>query len=631
MGCKICIPHKNDIEIKCIEKKSDEINSELDLINKIIEKRNQLLNIKAISALVAERTEDTIYNDFIEDVNNEIKLCNYLDKLKKNQDTINKSNKKYQYILFLYFDVLSTENKKKYTKLDFNPSIEEFIKLIQSVKNNTFKKEDFSSGISDRKKLIDEKIITIFPYISELIEEEKKTKDNKKTNEIQLEIENILNDRIISKNTLANPELYFQTLINIYLEAFSPENNNDIDEKNNINKEYDSKDISSRQNLYFIYQHIINCIDAIKKNKNQFSIEEENYFLLIFFGPIIGKKLKHLSFFNIKKHKEEDIDFKFIIKGQKLLVENKLKQLILEFPDYNAISKDLIIKNYKARVESNVEINDYLMINCVNPQYFQKYNFYNYKAKNWEFNTKLLKHILKSTTIKSLMDYLRPELKDINVFNDYIINEIFNNTIFVPYELSNAYGATSKVFFKIFINGLSPKTIYPETILNSSSSFQIINIHEICGHWICCYISFKLKNSSLYNSVCYQNYKVVEYEKKIEEFGLENSDGGEIIEKILFSRVMDYTTIKEMLFILCKNSYNDDFKTFKNNFKNIKNIDLESLYYQVTKDSDLLNYLDFLNINLKYLKKLEKTDFNLKYKRNGEIKKSTCGTKLISA
>ena len=88
------------------------------------------------------------------------------------------------------------------------------------IKNNTFKKEDFSNNIDIRKKLIDKKIITIFPYISELIEEEKKTRDNKTTNQIQLEIENILNDRIISKNTLANPELYFQTLLNIYLETF---------------------------------------------------------------------------------------------------------------------------------------------------------------------------------------------------------------------------------------------------------------------------------------------------------------------------------------------------------------------------------------------------------------------------
>ena len=116
--------------------------------------------------------------------------------------------------------ILSTKNKEKYTKLDFKPSIEEFKNLIQSVKNNTFKKEDFSNNIDIRKKLIDKKIITIFPYISELIEEEKKTRDNKTTNQIQLEIENILNDRIISKNTLANPELYFQTLLNIYLETF---------------------------------------------------------------------------------------------------------------------------------------------------------------------------------------------------------------------------------------------------------------------------------------------------------------------------------------------------------------------------------------------------------------------------
>ena len=512
--------------------------------------------------------------------------------------------------------------------------------MIESIINNTFKKKDFLNINDIRKQLIDKKIITIFPLLSELIEKEKKNNDDQKTIEIQSEIENILNSRIISKITLGNPELYFQTLLNIYLETFTQENNNDkynilnnneIDEANSFIKIYDDRDTNARQNLYFIYHHIIKCIDTIKNNNNQFSNKEENYFLLIFFGPIIGKELIHLSFFNINKDKEEDINFKFNIKGKKLLVENRLKKLILEFPDYNAISKDLIIKSYKARVESNIKINEYLMINCVNPQYFQNYNFYNYKAKNWEFNTILLKYILKSKTIKSLMDYLRPEIKDVNVFNDNVIKEILSNIIFVPYELSHAYGATSKVFFKIFINGLSPKTIFPETILNSSSSFQIINIHEICGHWICCYISSKLKNSSLYNSVCYKNYEVVEYKGKIKEFGLENSDGGEIIEKILFSRVMDYTTIKEMLFILSKNSYNVDFKEFKNKFNNIQNIDIEVLYNQVTKDNDLLNYLNFLNIDLKYLKKLEKTDFNLKYKRNGDIKKSTCGTKLISA
>ena len=134
----------------------------------------------------------------------------------------------------------------------------------------------------------------------------------------------------------------------------------------------------------------------------------------------------------------------------------------------------------------------------------------------------------------------------------------------------------------------------------------------------------------LYDSVYYKNYKITEYNEKIKEFDLEQSDGGEIIEKILFSRVMEYTTIREMLFILCKKSYDDDYLAFKQKFKEVKNICVEKLYKEVIQDIDLYNYLNFLGIDLKYLKAIEKAEVNLKYKRNGEIKKSTCGTKLIS-
>ena len=134
----------------------------------------------------------------------------------------------------------------------------------------------------------------------------------------------------------------------------------------------------------------------------------------------------------------------------------------------------------------------------------------------------------------------------------------------------------------------------------------------------------------LYDSVYYKNYKITEYNEKIKEFDLELSDDGEITEKILFSRVMEYTTIREMLFILCKKSYDDDYLSFKQKFKDVQNIDIEKLYKEVIQDNDLYNYLNFLGIDLKYLKAIEKAEVNLKYKRNGEIKKSTCGTKLIS-
>ena len=113
-------------------------------------------------------------------------------------------------------------------------------------------------------------------------------------------------------------------------------------------------------------------------------------------------------------------------------------------------------------------------------------------------------------------------------------------------------------------------------------------------------------------------------------FGLANSDGGEIIEKILFSRVMEYTTIKEMLFILCKNSYNSDYIKFRTNFQNINNIDIENIYKEVIKDEDLKKYLELLGIDIQYLKAIEDYEHNLKYKRNGDIKKSACATKYIN-
>ena len=122
MGCKSCIPNKTEIKIVSINKKPTEI----DLIDKIIEKRNQAVNIQTIMTLDIELSEDIIKNAFFEDINNEKKLCKYLDKLQKTSN-----NKEYEFILFLYFNSLSPENKKKYTNLTFPSKIDEYINLIK--------------------------------------------------------------------------------------------------------------------------------------------------------------------------------------------------------------------------------------------------------------------------------------------------------------------------------------------------------------------------------------------------------------------------------------------------------------------------------------------------------------------
>ena len=84
---------------------------------------------------------------------------------------------------------------------------------------------------------------------------------------------------------------------------------------------------------------------------------------------------------------------------------------------------------------------------------------------------------------------------------------------------------------------------------------------------------------------------------------------------------MKYTTIKEILFILCTFSYDNDYLSFKNKFKEINKKDIKTLCDEVIKDSDLKIYLDFIGIDLEYLTFLEKSEFNLKFKKNGDRKK----------
>ena len=116
MGCRTCIPNKNEIKIVTSNKKPTEIKTELDLIDKIIEKRNQTLINQTNLTLDINLSEDIFKNEFFEDINNEKKLCHYLDIQKTS------NNKEYESILFLYFNILSPENKEKYSNITF-PSI----------------------------------------------------------------------------------------------------------------------------------------------------------------------------------------------------------------------------------------------------------------------------------------------------------------------------------------------------------------------------------------------------------------------------------------------------------------------------------------------------------------------------
>ena len=624
MGCQNCIGRNNDIVISNLTERNVETISELELIDKIIEKRHILLNLEPISTLERLPSKDKVRNEFLENINNEEKLCLHLNELR------NSNKKEYELNLFLYFDLLSPENKKKFTNENFKSNIDKFKEMIEQLKHSNFPKENYSSKYDNRIILIEKNIIKIFPRITDLIRKKKKIQNNKiqefnnnklidnLEKQIKNEIDNLLNKRIHSKISLSNIEIFFQELIDIYVKTFS--------KKKGVKLKLIQTNVSS------IYNIIIDSIKQIETNKNishQYSSDEEKYYLLVFIAPIIGENLKDFYNFSQRKLDNNEETFAFIKEDNKLTVKYRGNNK-LHFPEYNAINQNAIIGKFENDFKMDLIIDDFSIINCIKPNYFQQYNFYNYNREIQKFNDNLLSYILKSKTIKTLLDHLMPELKNTNIFNDNkTINEIKESIIFVPYKLDEVYGVTVKSFLKIFINGLPPAFPEKEILLNSSSSFQIIGIHEICGHWICAYLSYKLNDNSFFKSICYKNYEVKGFEKEIQLFNLQKSDGGKIIEKILFSRVMEYTTIKEMLFILCKFSYDNDYITFKKKFKEVNEKDIKFLYDEVTKDYDLKIYLDFIGIDFEYLELLEKSEFNLKFKRNGKIK-NTCATRYLN-
>ena len=90
---------------------------------------------------------------------------------------------------------------------------------------------------------------------------------------------------------------------------------------------------------------------------------------------------------------------------------------------------------------------------------------------------------------------------------------------------------------------------------------------------------------------------------------------------------MEFFTLNENLFLLCKNSYDVDYKTFKKNFTEVNYKDLFCLYKEVVKDPELNNLMNTFGIDLDYFQELKNADnLNFSFKRNGDIiSNSRCG------
>ena len=266
------------------------------------------------------------------------------------------------------------------------------------------------------------------------------------------------------------------------------------------------------------------------------------------------------------------------------------------------------------------------LLKYVKMKYFQENNFYTHNKEYWNFNKEIFKYILNSETIKSLFKRVYPNRLFIFEKKE-IVNQLIENIVFVPYELYESYGYTSKKELMIFIEGIFKGFSKPIQYLSKSASFIILGIQQGCGYWASSFYSIYYQDISLYNSIV-SNKEILE-KIKFEENNesLSSIDGGDMLELMLFGQKLESFSLKEIFFLLCKSSYDVDYKTFNKNFKNVSKIKFDNLLENVSKDSELFNMMKTFNIDKDYFKKLMKgNNKNYIFKRNGDILiSSKCG------
>lgn len=97
-----------------------------------------------------------------------------------------------------------------------------------------------------------------------------------------------------------------------------------------------------------------------------------------------------------------------------------------------------------------------------------------------------------------------------------------------------------------------------------------------CGLWALGFCSFLFQDKSLFSSFNFNDEVLDEIRNELKDENssdindiLSKKDGGDILEFLLFRRKLNNFTIKEIFFILNKNYYDVDHKTFKKNFKEV--------------------------------------------------------------
>lgn len=388
----------------------------------------------------------------------------------------------------------------------------------------------------------------------------------------------------------------------------------------------------------------------------------ETSILYIFFGGSdndeqILEKIKFIYFFIILLLQTSSSPLPKLANAFYPLNDDKDKE---RFKGYKKIIKelfnnenDLVLKNIIVPADffeflANPFINNYLAFPF--PVLLHK-NFLEYDRDIYNEFLEFLKYIYKSELIQDIY-YLCPEFKDFDYpfKDDNILEEMFNNTYFLPCNSKNLYGYTQKNLASVFIPAMINIESGNKVELFIIKLGFLLNtiIHEQLKHYIKALIFFNsfrfgikshiesdedLNNEE--NIVLKGLMKKRERKKKIKS--LSGKDGGRRTEILLYGQVLERLSCIQGLKMFYKSTWNTSIKKhfcdFNDNYgieKKNKEIDNESFFGLniVFNDDDvcpffkkiLRKFTDCKNI------KSEKALIDLKYSANKEPE--NCDNKL---
>jgi hypothetical protein len=288
-----------------------------------------------------------------------------------------------------------------------------------------------------------------------------------------------------------------------------------------------------------------------------------------------------LKKWNIKYNMENDTIIIFDEKKEYFMMEN-----------FSLYSPYLVLNNLYF-YDNKIILKEKYKIGSLRFNSFYENDFYiKYKKKIYQnfkkiINTKIIKDCIK------IINSLCPEYFIDNLAKYFEISDSIENYIDI-YPFESQLGVTDKYSMKIYLKGIISfnyniiNNNYIELVKNlyMDAYFNILFIHEFCGHFFRVYIYYMLNNDYLFYT------PRLNIEKK------NVKESGNQMEYLLFKKLINMLKFPEIVYIININNYsknsimefNDEFTDEQFLFENVK-------YYKGEYEDDINN----INIINEYL------------------------------